>query len=194
MTYALAVHGGAGTILKSRMTPELETAYHAGLARALEAGQAVLKQGGAALDAVTEAVCALEDEPLFNAGRGAVFTAEGKQEMDAAIMDGANRRAGAVAGLFGPRNPIRLARAIMERTEHVMLIGDNALRIARDAGLPFEEAPYFFTQARWDALQETRRCAQEARKMTTPPAVMARSVPSPATRMATWRQQPRPGV
>ncbi|GGB98541.1 isoaspartyl peptidase/L-asparaginase [Marivita lacus] len=155
MTYALAVHGGAGTILKSRMTPELETAYHAGLARALEAGEAVLKQGGAALDAVTEAVCALEDEPLFNAARGAVFTAEGKQEMDAAIMDGANRRAGAVAGLFGPRNPIRAARAIMERTEHVMLIGDNALRIARDAGLPFEEAPYFFTQARWDALQET---------------------------------------
>lgn len=155
MTYALAVHGGAGTILKSKMTPELEAAYHAGLAHALEPGQAVLKQGGSALDAATVAVCALEDEPLFNAGRGAVFTAEGKQEMDAAIMDGSNRRAGTVAGLFGPRNPIRLARAIMERTEHVTLIGENALKIAREAGLPFEDAPYFFTQARWDALQET---------------------------------------
>lgn len=155
MTYALAVHGGAGTILKSRMTPELETAYHAGLARALEAGQAILRDGGAALDAVTAAVCALEDELLFNAGRGAVYTAEGKQEMDAAIMDGSNRQAGAVGGIFGPRNPIRAARAIMERTDHVMLIGDNALRIARDEGLPFEDADYFFTQARWDALQET---------------------------------------
>ncbi|AVO38354.1 isoaspartyl peptidase/L-asparaginase family protein [Pukyongiella litopenaei] len=155
MTYALAVHGGAGTILKSRMTPGLEAAYHVGLARALEAGQAILKQGGGAIDAVTAAVCALEDEPLFNAGRGAVFTADGKQEMDAAIMDGETRQAGAVAGLFGPRNPIRAARSVMERTEHVMLIGDNALRIARDAELPFEDASYFFTQARWDALQET---------------------------------------
>lgn len=155
MTYALAVHGGAGTILRSKLTPDLEAAYHAGLARALEAGQAILKDGGAALDAVTAAVCALEDEPLFNAGRGAVFTSDGKQEMDSAVMDGATRRAGAVAGLFGPRNPILAARAIMERTDHVMLIGENALRVARDAGLAFEEESYFFTQARWDALQNT---------------------------------------
>lgn len=155
MTYALAVHGGAGTILRSKLTPDLEAAYHAGLARALEAGQAILKDGGAALDAVTAAVCALEDEPLFNAGRGAVFTSDGKQEMDSAVMDGATRRAGAVAGLFGPRNPILAARAIMERTDHVMLIGENALRVARDAGLAFEEEAYFFTQARWDALQNT---------------------------------------
>ncbi|CUH40929.1 Isoaspartyl peptidase precursor [Jannaschia seosinensis] len=155
MTYALAVHGGAGTILKSKMTPELEAAYHAGLARALEAGQVILEEGGSALDAATAAVCVLEDEPLFNAGRGAVFTADGKQEMDAAVMSGADRRAGAVAGLFGPRNPIRAARAVMERTEHVMLIGENALRVARGAGLPFEEEAYFFTQGRWDALQET---------------------------------------
>lgn len=155
MTYALAIHGGAGTILKAKITPELEGAYHAGLARALEAGQAILQDGGAALDAVTAAVCALEDEPLFNAGRGAVFTADGKQEMDAAVMDGETRRAGTVAGIFGPRNPIRAARAIMERTDHVMLIGENALRIAQDAGLPFEDEAYFFTQARWDALQET---------------------------------------
>ncbi len=155
MTYALAVHGGAGVIRKSRITPDLEAAYHAGLARALAAGQAILQDGGAALDAVTAAVCALEDEPLFNAGRGAVFTADGRQEMDAAVMDGAKRRAGAVAGLFGPRNPVRAARAIMEHTDHVMLIGENALRIAVEAGLPIEQEAYFFTKDRWDALQET---------------------------------------
>lgn len=155
MTYSLAIHGGAGTIRKSTMTPDREAAYRAGLARALETGEAVLRDGGAALDAVVEAVAALEDEPLFNAGRGAVFTSEGKQEMDAAVMDGRDRRAGAVAGIFGPRNPIRAARAVMEHTDHVCLIGPNALEIARAAGLPFEEAPYFFTQARWDALQET---------------------------------------
>ncbi|WP_371060517.1 isoaspartyl peptidase/L-asparaginase family protein [Rhodosalinus sp. 5P4] len=168
MTYALAIHGGAGTILKSKITPELERAYHAGLARALEAGEAILKDGGPALDAVTAAVCALENEPLFNAGRGAVFNADGKQEMDAAVMDGATRRAGAVAGIFGPRNPVRAARAIMERTDHVMLIGENALRIASDAGLPFEDESYFFTQARWDALQETLEMREEGAENDDP--------------------------
>ncbi len=155
MTYALAIHGGAGVLRRSRMTPEREAAYHAGLARALEAGHAILRDGGAALDAVTAAVCALEDEPLFNAGRGAVFTADGKQEMDAAVMEGTNRRAGAVAGLFGPRNPVRAARAVMERTEHVLLIGKNALRVAVEAGLPVDDEAYFFTEDRWTALQET---------------------------------------
>lgn len=155
MTYALAIHGGAGTILKSQMTSEKEAEYHAGLARALDAGKKVLEAGGPALDAVTAAVCALEDEPLFNAGRGAVFTADGTQEMDAAVMDGATRRAGAVGGIFGPRNPVRAARAVMERTPHVLLIGAGALRVAREADLPFEDADYFFTQGRWDALQET---------------------------------------
>ncbi|GGL93872.1 isoaspartyl peptidase [Pseudooceanicola nanhaiensis] len=155
MPYALAIHGGAGTILKSAMTPEKEAAYHAALARALEAGEAVLREGGAALDAVTAAVCALEDEPLFNAGRGAVFTSEGRQEMDACIMDGRDRAAGAVAGIFGPRNPIRAARAVMERTPHVCLIGPMALQVAQEAGLPFEAEAYFFTQSRWDALQDT---------------------------------------
>ncbi len=153
--FSLAVHGGAGTVLKSTMTPELEAAYHAGLRRALEAGQAILAADGSAVDAVTAAVCALEDEPLFNAGRGAVFTSDGVQEMDAAIMEGTTRRAGAVGGIFGPRNPIRAARAVMEDTDHVFLIGPNALSVARTAGLPFEDAPYFFTQSRWDALQST---------------------------------------
>lgn len=155
--FSLAVHGGAGTILRSRMSAELEARYHAGLRSALEAGRAVLANGGAAVDAVTEAVCVLEDEPLFNAGRGAVFTSAGKQEMDAAVMDGATRRAGAVGGLFGPRNPVRVARAVLDRTDHVMMIGPNALQLARDAGLPFEDETYFFTQSRWDALQDTLR-------------------------------------
>lgn len=117
----------------------------------------MLAADGAAMDAVTEAVCVLEDEPLFNAGRGAVFTSAGKQEMDAAVMDGATRRAGAVGGIFGPKNPIRLARAVMERTDQVMIIGQTALQIARDAGLAFGDEAYFFTQSRWDALQETLR-------------------------------------
>lgn len=155
MTYSLAIHGGAGTLLKENMTPEKEAAYHDALARALEAGEAILREGGSAMDAVEAAVCALEDEPLFNAGRGAVYTSEGTQEMDAAVMDGRDRRAGSVAGVFGPKNPVKLARAVMERTEHVTLIGPNALEIARQAGLEFGDRDYFFTQSRWNALQET---------------------------------------
>jgi len=153
--FVLAIHGGAGTILRSKMTPEREAAYHAGLQRALEAGRAVLAEGGAALDAVTAAVMALEDEPLFNAGRGAVYTSAGKQEMDAAVMDGRDRAAGAVAGVCGPRNPILAARAVMEKSDHVFLIGESALAFCRAQGLDFAEPDYFFTQQRWDALQET---------------------------------------
>ncbi len=153
--YSLAVHGGAGTHPRTRMTDAMAHDYHTALKAVLSAGEAVLRDGGSALDAVTQAVCALEDDPLFNSGRGAVFTATGAQEMDAAVMDGTDRRAGAVAGVFGPRNPVRLARAVMERTEHVLLIGKGALDLAREAGLPFEEAEYFFTQSHWDALQET---------------------------------------
>lgn len=154
-SFSLAIHGGAGTILKGSMTSEREAAYRDGLARALEAGRAVLSQGGTAMNAVTEAVCALEDEPLFNAGRGAVYNSAGEQEMDAAVMDGRTRNAGAVAGIFGPRNPVRLARAVMEQTPHVLLIGQPALDLAKDAGLAFEEKTYFHTEARWDALQQT---------------------------------------
>lgn len=155
MTYSIAIHGGAGTILPSLMTPEKEATYHAGLARALEAGRQVLSTGGAALDAVTAAVMALEDEPLFNAGCGAVYNAVGMQEMDACIMDGRDRRTGAVAGIFGPKNPILAARAVMDRTPHVLMIGEGALAIARDAGLDFADRDYFFTDSRWQALQDT---------------------------------------
>lgn len=168
MSFSLAIHGGAGTILKSRMTPEREAAVHAGLARALRAGEEILRDGGSALDATVAAVCALEDDPLFNAGRGAVFTSDGKQEMDAAVMEGKTRKAGAVAGVFGPRNPVKLARAVMQRTDHVMLIGPEALKVARKEGLAFEDKQYFFTQARWDALQETIKLRKEGRVSDDP--------------------------
>ncbi|RVV99181.1 isoaspartyl peptidase/L-asparaginase [Mesobaculum littorinae] len=161
MTYSLAIHGGAGTIRRDALTPEMEADYHAGLAQALAAGEAVLKAGGSAVDAAVEAVCALEDNPLFNSGRGAVYTTDGVQEMDAAVMEGTHRNAGAVAGIRGPRNPIRAARAVMETSPHVLLIGEGALDCARAAGLPFEEDSYFFTQARWDALQRTLKMRAE---------------------------------
>jgi L-asparaginase / beta-aspartyl-peptidase len=153
--FALAVHGGAGTILRSKMTPRREAAYHGGLRRALDAGRIVLADGGSALDAVSAAVMALEDEPLFNAGRGAVYTSAGKQEMDAAVMDGRDRSAGAVAGICGPRNPVLAARAVMEHSGHVILIGESALQFCRRQGLVFEEPSYFYTDQRWSALQET---------------------------------------
>jgi beta-aspartyl-peptidase (threonine type) len=148
----LAIHGGAGTINPSRMTAELRNAFHQGLRAALLAGHAVLAKGGSALDAVTSAVMALEDDALFNAARGAVLTTEGKPEMDAAIMQGRDRQAGAVAGICGPRNPILAARAVMETTGKVLLIGEGALRIARKAGLAFEPPSYFITERRKIAL------------------------------------------
>ncbi len=161
--FTLAIHGGAGTIRREAMTAESEAAYHAGLAVCLKAGHAVLTAGGSAVAAVSAAVVALEEDELFNAGRGAVFTSGGKQEMDAAIMDGRNREAGAVAGIFGPRNPILAARAVMA-SEHVMLAGEGALAFCREAGLEFADAAHFFTEKRWQALQTelARRAAAAA--------------------------------
>ena len=159
--FSLAVHGGAGVLHRDQMTPEREADYHAALERVLSAGEAVLDADGSALDAVTQAVCALENEPLFNAGRGAVFTRNEQQEMDAALMDGRNRQAGAVAGIFGPKNPVLAARSVLEHTDHVLMIGEGALAVARTAGLDFEEQDYFFTQERWDALQETLKMEAE---------------------------------
>jgi isoaspartyl peptidase/L-asparaginase-like protein (Ntn-hydrolase superfamily) len=135
------------------MTPELEAAYHAGLRDALASGHAVLAGGGSALDAVTAAVMSLEDDPLFNAGHGSVFNAEGELEMDAAVMVGSDRRAGAIAGLCGPRNPVLAARAVMEQSEHVFLAGPGAQAFCRTAGLQHEAPEYFRTKRRWDALQ-----------------------------------------
>ena len=152
--FALALHGGAGTIARTSLTPTLEANYRAALRAALTVGSDLLAQGAPALDAVEATVRSLEDCPLFNAGRGAVFTHEGHHEMDAALMDGATRRAGAVAGVRAVQNPIRAARLVMERTEHVLLAYPGADELAREHGLPMQPADYFFTQQRYDQLQE----------------------------------------
>ena len=156
--FALAVHGGAGTIPRDEPGLSRMASYHDGLRRALAAGRDILAAGGNAVDAVTEAVAALEDDPLFNAGRGSVFTRAGTQEMDACVMDGSERRAGAVAGVFGPRNPVRAARAVMERSRHVLLIGDGAVAFCRENGVAFCEPLYFHTEAR---RQELRRALED---------------------------------
>ncbi|HRH67238.1 MAG TPA: isoaspartyl peptidase/L-asparaginase, partial [Bacteroidia bacterium] len=154
--YALAIHGGAGTILRSSLTDEKERAYHAGLKEALDAGFAVLVSGGNSLDAVQAAVESLEDCPLFNAGKGSVFTHDGLHEMDASIMDGHSLKAGAVTGIHNVKNPVLLARTIMDKTEHVMLCGQGAEEFARRSNLPFETDDYFFNQFRYDQLLEIR--------------------------------------
>lgn len=160
----LALHGGAGTIPAATLTPELTDAYHDGIRTALAAGHAVLKSGGTALDAVTRTVIALEENPLFNAGRGAVYTTAETHEMDAAVMDGATGRAGAVAGLCGPRNPVLAARAVMEKSPHVFLAGEGAMRFCREAGLEFMDPAWFGTERRLDALRQemARRAAGAA--------------------------------
>ena len=152
--YVMVIHGGAGTILKSTMTPEKEAAYTAALTKALETGYAAIKKGKSSLDAVEATIHILEDSPLFNAGKGAVFTNEGKNEMDAAIMDGSNLKAGSVAGVRVIKNPISAARAVMEKSEHVMMAGAGAEKFAKQAGLTIVDPSYFFTQERWDALQK----------------------------------------
>ncbi|MEP6849560.1 MAG: isoaspartyl peptidase/L-asparaginase [Acidobacteriota bacterium] len=151
---ALAVHGGAGTILRSTMTPELESEYRIGLETALRAGWTILEKGGSSLDAVEASVMTLEDFPLFNAGRGSVFTHEGKIEMDAAIMDGHELRAGAVAFVRNIKNPVKVARLVMEKTEHVLLAGEGANKFAEQMNVALEPDEYFFTENRWQQLQE----------------------------------------
>ncbi len=151
-TPLLVIHGGAGVVRKD-MTPEKEKAVRAGLEKALTTGYGVLKSGGSSLDAVTRAIVVLEDDPNFNAGKGAVFNHEGRNELDASIMDGATLRAGSVANVHRIRNPIELARAVMEKSEHVMLIGDGAEQFARSIGMPLVDPKYFYTEARWKALQ-----------------------------------------
>jgi beta-aspartyl-peptidase (threonine type) len=161
-TFAIAIHGGAGTILKSKMTPEKEQAYHDALAESLRAGYDVLVNGGTALDAVQQAVKVMEDSPLFNAGKGAVFTHEGKNEQDACIMDGATRNAGAVALLRRVRNPIELARLVLEKSPHVMLAGEGAEAFAEQHDIEFVEPEYFFTDHRWEQLQQAREKEKES--------------------------------
>ena len=148
----LLIHGGAGVIRKD--TDQAERAIRGALAEALLAGRAKLQSGGSALDAVSAAVVALEDAPHFNAGHGAVFTHDGRNELDAAIMDGATLRAGAIAGVQRVRNPILLARAVMEHSPHVMLAGAGAEAFAREQGIALVEPEYFRTEHRWRQLQE----------------------------------------
>ena len=155
--YAIAIHGGAGTILQSTMTPEKELAYKNGLNDAIEAGESILKSGGSAFDAVESAIIQLENNPLFNAGKGAVFTNTGKHEMDASIMNGKDLMAGAVAGVEGVKNPIALARAVMEQSEHVLLTGNGAMEFAKKVNAQFENEDYFFVQLRYDQLQQAKQ-------------------------------------
>jgi len=152
--WALVVHGGAGVIEKSQLGPEGDKAYRAGLDKAIHAGAAVLDKGGSALDAVEATLHVLEDDPHFNAGKGAVFTREGKNEMDSSIMDGSNLKAGAVAGVQRVHSPISAARAVMEKSPHVMIAGRGADEFAASVGLKMEEPSYFFTESRWKGLVE----------------------------------------
>lgn len=154
--WRLVIHGGAGVIERARLTPEQDREIRAALDRALAAGQEVLAGGGAALDAVEAAVRVLEDDPHFNAGRGSVFTWDGHIEMDAAIMDGRDRNAGAVTGVTATRNPIRLARAVMEDSPHVFLSREGANQFSIDRGLPQEPPEYFQTAERRRQLDELR--------------------------------------
>ncbi|WP_161889241.1 isoaspartyl peptidase/L-asparaginase family protein [Pontibacter russatus] len=152
----LVIHGGAGTITRDNMTPEKEKAYTAQLNEALKTGFAILEKGGSSLDAVEATVRVMEDSPLFNAGKGAVFTNEGKNELDAAIMDGKTLKAGAVASVTTIKNPVSAARAVMEQSEHVMLIGAGAEQFAKEKGLEIVNPSYFRTETRYRQLQEIR--------------------------------------
>lgn len=151
--WAIVVHGGAGVIERSRLMPEQEQAYRAALAHVTQVGATLLEQGGSALDAIEAAICLLEDDPLFNAGRGAAFSADGRNELDAAIMDGATLQAGAVAGITRTRHPISLARAVMAHSPHVMLIGAPADAYAASQGLEQVDPAYFYAPQRWRSLE-----------------------------------------
>ncbi|HEX6100243.1 MAG TPA: isoaspartyl peptidase/L-asparaginase [Thermoanaerobaculia bacterium] len=150
----LVIHGGAGTITRASMTAEAEAQYRAGLEEALHKGHAVLAKGGSSLDAVEAAIRVLEDNPLFNAGKGAVFTHEGRNELDASIMDGRTKGAGSVAGVTIIRNPITAARAVMEKSPHVMMVGRGAELFATKMGLEIVDPSYFWTERRWKSLQQ----------------------------------------
>ena len=154
--FGMAIHGGAGTLPRADMSGEAERQYRAGLREAIDAGYAVLHDGGTSLDAVTRAVVLLEDNPLFNAGRGSVFTLDGRNELDASIMEGRTLKAGAVCGLTRIRNPVELARAVMEKSEHVMLAGAGAEEFASSQGFSFVPQSYFHTAARWAQLERIR--------------------------------------
>jgi beta-aspartyl-peptidase (threonine type) len=152
--YVMVIHGGAGTILKKNMTPEKEAAYIAALTQALQTGYQQIQAGRSSLDAVETTIHVMEDSPLFNAGKGAVFTHNGRNELDAAIMNGRTLQAGAIAGVTTIKNPISAARAVMEKSEHVMMVGDGADKFAKEVGLEIVDPKYFWTPERWNGLQK----------------------------------------
>lgn len=176
--WAIVVHGGAGVIEKGSLSAAQEKAYRDAMAKAAEAGGAVLRRGGSALDAIEAAIHLMEDDPLFNAGRGAVFSAEGRNELDASIMDGSTLAAGAVAGLTRTRHPISAARAVMERSPHVFLMGEGADAFAKSQGLEQVDPSYFFTESRWQGLVrslERQKLPAPTRPAGAPRAPDARS-------------------
>ena len=173
--WSIVVHGGAGVIERSALSPAGDAAYRDSLTQATEAGAKVLDHGGTALDAVEAAIHVLEDDPLFNAGRGAVFTSEGKNELDSSIMDGSNLKAGAVAGITHTRHPISLARAVMEKSPYVMMIGTGAEDFGAKVGLEQVDPSFFFTEARWQSL--VRQLQKEGRPIPPRPA----GAPPPGT-------------
>ena len=163
---AIAIHAGAGTISPDSMSQEIEQEIRDALRQAVEAGYEVLTTGGSSLDAVTAAVVLLEDSPHFNAGKGAVFNAQGRHELDASIMDGSGLQAGAIAAVHNVRNPILLARKVMTDSAHVMLVGEGAETFAREQGIAFEDDAYFYTETRWQQLLQARAAANpEAQRM-----------------------------
>ena len=163
----IVVQAGAGTILKSNMTPELEKAYIDALTKVIMAGDSVLSHHGSSLDAVETVIRIMEDSPLFNAGKGAVFTHDGTNELDASIMDGKSLKAGAVASVKHVMNPISLARLVMEKSPHVMMAGEGAEAFAKENGIPLVDQKYFFTQRRWDELQRILKNPNDTSKPYT---------------------------
>jgi L-asparaginase / beta-aspartyl-peptidase len=180
--WGLVIHGGAGVISRENLSPEREAEVRAAMTQALQAGHAVLAKGGASLDAVTAAIRVLEDSPYFNAGKGAVFNHDGVNELDASVMDGQTRRAGAVAGVHHIQNPIDLARLVMEKSPHVMMVGDGAEAFAKSQGMPLVDAKYFYTEERWQSLQRAleQERAKEAPSSPPPQGEPATPVVPPA--------------
>jgi len=164
--FAIVIHGGAGTILKENMTDSLEAAYEAKLTEAIQTGYKILQNGGTSLEAVQRTINVMEDSPLFNSAKGAVFTHDGKNELDASIMDGKTLNAGAIAGVTTIKNPINLAYEVMTNSEHVLLSGKGAEEFAKEQGLEIVDPSYFFTQKRYDGLQRTLEAEKTAEKDT----------------------------
>ncbi len=171
--FGFAIHGGAGTILKSNLTPEMEAAYRAKLREALLAGYDILKHDGSSLDAVEAAIRLMEDSPLFNAGKGAVLTGEGTAELDASIMDGSTLKAGAVAVVKHLKNPISVARLVMEQSPHVLMVGEGAEAFAKQKGISLVPNDYFRTERRW---QELQRAKEKERKEAAQPGKVSRNL------------------